>query len=143
MSSQFVHGVYIINKSGGLIFSWAATPAARLDTNEALRIASIWHSVSAITKQVSPVPGCHGMEVMHTDACDIYALQPMTGTKMLAVVGRGCAGAQGLLQRVYQLYCDYALKTPFYEMEMPIRCELFDQALSAAVGDFNATGMLS
>ena len=33
------------------------------------------------------------------------------------------------LCRVYDLYCDYVLKNPFYEVEMPIRCELFDQNL--------------
>ena len=33
------------------------------------------------------------------------------------------------LRRVYDLYCDYVLKNPFYEVEMPIRCELFDQNL--------------
>lgn len=28
--------------------------------------------------------------------------------------------------RVYDLYTDYVLKNPFYEVEMPVRCELFD-----------------
>ena len=31
--------------------------------------------------------------------------------------------------RIFDLYTDYVLKNPFYEMEMPIRCELFDQHL--------------
>lgn len=30
---------------------------------------------------------------------------------------------------MYDLYADYVLKNPFYEVEMPIRCELFDQNL--------------
>jgi Sybindin-like family len=34
---------------------------------------------------------------------------------------------------VYPLYADYVLKNPFYEVEMPIRCELFDANLAAAV----------
>ena len=34
---------------------------------------------------------------------------------------------------VYPLYADYVLKNPFYEVEMPIRCDLFDGALAAAV----------
>ena len=33
------------------------------------------------------------------------------------------------LCRIYDLYCDYVLKNPFYEVEMPIRCELFDSNL--------------
>ena len=39
--------------------------------------------------------------------------------------------------RVYNLYCDFVLKNPFYEVEMPIRCELFDQALLAAAAAAN------
>jgi hypothetical protein len=30
-----------------------------------------------------------------------------------------------LLHDVYELYGDYVLKNPFYEMDMPIRCDLF------------------
>lgn len=30
---------------------------------------------------------------------------------------------------VYDLYADYVLKNPFYEVDMPIRVELFDQNL--------------
>jgi hypothetical protein len=39
--------------------------------------------------------------------------------------------------RIYNLYCDFVLKNPFYEVEMPIRCELFDQSLLAAATVFN------
>lgn len=39
----------------------------------------------------------------------------------------------GLLKQIYELYTDYVLKNPFYEMEMPIRCELFDINLAQAV----------
>lgn len=38
-----------------------------------------------------------------------------------------------LLKLIYELYTDYVLKNPFYEMEMPIRCELFDLNLFQAV----------
>lgn len=34
-----------------------------------------------------------------------------------------------LLRKVFDLYTDYVLKNPFYETEMPIRCELFDANL--------------
>ena len=34
---------------------------------------------------------------------------------------------------MYELYTDYALKNPFYEVEMPIRCDLFDQNLAAVI----------
>lgn len=36
---------------------------------------------------------------------------------------------QAVAHRIYDLYTDYVLKNPFYEVEMPIKCELFDQHL--------------
>ncbi len=38
-----------------------------------------------------------------------------------------------LLKRIYELYADFALKNPFYSLEMPIRCELFDTNLQAVL----------
>ena len=35
-----------------------------------------------------------------------------------------------LLRIVYELYADYVLKNAFYEIDMPIKCELFDQHLA-------------
>ena len=45
----------------------------------------------------------------------------------------GFVGAKALLAAIYDLYTDYVLKNPFYEVEMPIRCELFDQHLAILV----------
>lgn len=38
-----------------------------------------------------------------------------------------------VLKEIYVLYADCALKDPFYEMDMPIRCELFTQAVDALI----------
>lgn len=45
----------------------------------------------------------------------------------------GAQHMEVLLKQIYELYTDYVLKNPFYEMEMPIRCELFDLNLSLAI----------
>ena len=42
------------------------------------------------------------------------------------------AGVDHLLHTIYDLYSDYVMKNPFYELEMPIRCELFEQNLQYA-----------
>ncbi|CBI39633.3 unnamed protein product, partial [Vitis vinifera] len=42
--------VYIINKSGGLIFYEDYGSAVRMDTNDSLRSASLWHSMHAISQ---------------------------------------------------------------------------------------------
>ena len=45
--------------------------------------------------------------------------------KFFVVVEPGAQGMDSLLKNIYDLYVDYVLKNPFYEVEMPIRCELF------------------
>ena len=45
----------------------------------------------------------------------------------------GTADIDYILREIYVLYADCALKDPFYELEMPIRCELFAQAVDALV----------
>lgn len=40
-------------------------------------------------------------------------------------------GLEFLLKKMYELYADYALKNPFYSLDMPIRCELFDVHLQS------------
>lgn len=57
----------------------------------------------------------------------------LAGTKFFVVCEPGALHMEGLLKVIYELYTDYVLKNPFYEMEMPIRCELFDLNLSQAV----------
>ncbi|PPD74245.1 hypothetical protein GOBAR_DD28830 [Gossypium barbadense] len=57
----------------------------------------------------------------------------MNQTKFFVVCEPGTQHMEALLKVVYELYTDYVLKNPFYEMEMPIRFELFDINLTQAV----------
>ncbi|KAB5541104.1 hypothetical protein DKX38_014078 [Salix brachista] len=143
-----IYSLYIINKSGGLIFYKDYGSAGRMDTNDSLRVASLWHSMHAISQQLSPTVGCLGIELLEADTFDLHCFQSLTGgylnpfiylfisvlgTKLFVVCEPGTQHMEGLLKVIYELYTDYVLKNPFYEMEMPIRCELFDINLSQAI----------
>ncbi|KAG6599171.1 Trafficking protein particle complex subunit 4, partial [Cucurbita argyrosperma subsp. sororia] len=128
-----IYSLYIINKSGGLIFYKDYGSAGRMDTNDSLRVASLWHSMHAISQQLSPISGCSGTELLEADTFDLHCFQSLTGTKFFVVCEPGTLHMEGLLKYIYELYTDYVLKNPFYEMEMPIRCELFDINLVQAV----------
>jgi hypothetical protein len=125
--------LYVVNKSGGLIFQRDFGGAPKLDTNDTLRLASIWHSLHAISAQLSPRPGCAGIELLEADTFDLHCFQAPSGTKFFCTSAPRALGAAPLLRVIYELYTDYVLKNPFYEAEMPIRCELFDQHLAAAI----------
>lgn len=50
-------------------------------------------------------------------------------------------GLEQLLKKIYELYSDFALKNPFYSLEMPIRCELFDTNLQALLEQADKNGI--
>ncbi|KAH7421400.1 hypothetical protein KP509_13G055400 [Ceratopteris richardii] len=87
----------------------------------------------AISQQLSPTLGCYGIELLEADTFDLRCFQALTGTKFFVVAEPGTQGLDSLLKNVYGLYVDYVLKNPFYEVEMPIRCELFDLSLTQLI----------
>jgi hypothetical protein len=128
-----IYNLFVINKSGGLIFYKDYGSTGRLDTNDSLRLASLWHSMHAISIQLSPTPGCTGVELLEADTFDLHCFQSLTGTKFFVATEPGTPGISNLLKNIYELYADYVLKNPFYEVEMPIRCELFELNLLQAI----------
>ncbi|KAK9086635.1 hypothetical protein Syun_029029 [Stephania yunnanensis] len=158
MDGAAIYSLFIINKSGGLIFYKDYGSAGRMDTNDSLRLASLWHSMHAISQQLSPTVGVQGSSfskptpsisiafslLQHTKTEGMYAINRrlpsldlsksiLAGTKFFVVCEPGTQRMEALLKFIYELFADYVLKNPFYEMEMPIRCELFDLNLLQAV----------
>mmetsp|Transcript_8157 Transcript_8157/g.17586 ORF Transcript_8157/g.17586 Transcript_8157/m.17586 type:complete len:167 (+) Transcript_8157:129-629(+) len=137
---MFLH-LFIVNKSGGLIHHRPLSPKApRIGTNEWLRIGSTFHSLHAIATEASPIklPGNKkagaddGIEEIQAQGMTLVCLQTRTGIKFVITTEPNTAVAVDLgqvLREIYILYTDCALKDPFYELEMPIRCELFTQGV--------------
>jgi trafficking protein particle complex subunit 4 len=87
------------------------------------------------------VPNSSGIEVLETDAFRLQCFQTLTGnppqlfgvlikgTKFLLITEPRQANVDAVLRRIYEFYSDYVMKNPFYQLEMPIRCELFDRNL--------------
>lgn len=55
------------------------------------------------------------------------------GTKFLIFAEPHQPNIDVICRRVYELYADYVMKNPFYQIEMPIRCEAFDRHLAAYI----------
>ena len=47
--------------------------------------------------------------------------------RFFVVASNEAHGLEDLLNKVYRKYTDYVLKNPFYDLDMPIRCLLFDK----------------
>ena len=148
-----VFSVWIVNKSGGLIFyknyandEHATTTrppttdidvdfSTGLDINDTLRLASVWHSLHAIsrTRSVAPVRKSSGIELLETSTFNLHCFETKTGIKFMVVGGKNAIGVERLLRRVYDVYADFAMKNPFYELEQPIQAELFEERVMIAV----------
>jgi len=119
-----------------LKFGWP-----RLITNEKIFLASMFYPLFAISCQLSPEPRSSGIQRLETAGFHLHCYQTLTGIKFLAVADPRQTGVEALLRRLHELYADYALKNPFYSLEMPIRCELFDTHVRAALEQAERLGV--
>ncbi|KAI8006985.1 Trafficking protein particle complex subunit 4 [Camellia lanceoleosa] len=74
-----IYSLYIINKSGGLVFYKDYSCAGRMDTNDRLRLVSLWHSMHAISQQLSLIMGCLEIELLQVDNFDLHCFQLLIG----------------------------------------------------------------
>lgn len=113
----------------------------KMTTNEKIFLASMFYPLFAIASQLSPEPKSSGIETLEADTFTLHCLQTLTGIKFIVITEPGLNNVDLLLKKIYELYADYALKNPFYALEMPIRCELFDQKLQALLDIVEKTGL--
>mmetsp|Transcript_11388 Transcript_11388/g.13048 ORF Transcript_11388/g.13048 Transcript_11388/m.13048 type:complete len:139 (-) Transcript_11388:238-654(-) len=124
-----LHNFFIVNKAGGLIYNRSFSSKAKLNGNDYLVLASTFHSLHSIASQVSPVKPHGGIESMEVDTFTLSCFQTQTGLKFFITADRNAPALPQFLRRVYQLYADYVLKNPFYELDQVVRCSLFDTKL--------------
>ncbi|AOW02070.1 Sybindin-like protein [Yarrowia lipolytica] len=126
-----VYALYILNKAGGLIFQRDyGTELAKLSSNDYLVLAGTFHGVHAISAKLSPIEGSSGIQTMETEKYALTCFQTVTGIKFLLITDLRQQFVDSVLKRVYQLFADYVMKSPFYQLDMPIRCTLFDLHLN-------------
>ncbi|KAK3587913.1 hypothetical protein CHS0354_014427 [Potamilus streckersoni] len=113
----------------------------KLTTNEKIMLASMFHSLFAIGSQLSPDLRSSGIEVLETDTFKLHCHQTMTGVKFIVIADPKQAHIDVLLKKLYEVYTDFALKNPFYSLDMPIRCDLFDSNLQGAIEQSEKLGI--
>uniref|UniRef100_A0A915HEL8 Trafficking protein particle complex subunit n=1 Tax=Romanomermis culicivorax TaxID=13658 RepID=A0A915HEL8_ROMCU len=114
-----------------------------LNTNEKIILSSMFHSLHAIAAQLSPVPQSSGIESLDTDSYRLQCFQTLTGIKFVVVADHASSPyLDQFLKKLYELYADFALKNPFYSLEMPVRCELFDQNVKLILDKFDKSGVI-
>lgn len=113
-------------------------------------------SVHAITARLNPVkagaadrtsttPGAipsrpeppSGLEVLESENFRLQCFNTMTGTKFLLFTDTTQTNVDVTMRKIYDMYTDYVMKNPFYQLEMPVRCDLFDRKLLSYIREIN------
>lgn len=118
-----------------------------------LIVSSFEIRVHAITSRLNPVrqprpqtppngipsrpEPASGLEVMETENFRLQCFTTLTGTKFLVFTDTTQANVDVTTRRIYELYSDYVMKNPFYQLEMPVRCEMFDRKLNSYIREIN------
>ena len=142
----------IINKAGGLIFSFAfptdGNPLAPV--NHLLVLASTFQSIHAISCLLAPDAAgpattamgpfvSIGITVVNGRDFNIHCRQTTTGLKFLLIVHSEEAIEDARLEMFFnKLYTSYAnciLKNPFYALDMPIKCQAFNNSILKIASD--------
>ena len=95
-----LHTLFITNRAGGLIYSKELSSGARLAGNEYLLLASTFHSLHAISKQLAPVPS-GGLQCVEAPAFTMHCMESPTGIKFFATARPGTRDVPAFLKRVY------------------------------------------
>ncbi|RBA15213.1 hypothetical protein FPRO05_12693 [Fusarium proliferatum] len=149
--SLTIFALIVINKAGGLVYNKIFHEGLQtISTNDYLVLAGTFHGVHAITSRLNPVknlPGAtppgnrpepsSGLEVLETENFRMQCFNTMTGTKFLLFTDTTQANVDVTIRRIYDLYADYVMKNPFYSLEMPIRCDIFDRKLLSYIREIN------
>ncbi|RAL13514.1 trafficking protein particle complex subunit 4 [Aspergillus homomorphus CBS 101889] len=140
------HGVHAITRTITPKLPYlATTPASNTSTTtsstptSATALASpsgtttpIPNTTSTAATYMYPIPGvaATGLDSLETDKFRLTCFQTLTGTKFLLFTDPHMANVEPVMRKIYEFYADFVMKNPFYQLEMPVRCEAFDRNLN-------------
>ncbi|PWY65351.1 Sybindin-like protein [Aspergillus sclerotioniger CBS 115572] len=130
------HGVHAITRTITPKLPLAATippvtPTSTTTPNIASPSSTSTPTPSSTTSYTFPNPGvpATGLESLETDKFRLTCFQTLTGTKFLLFTEPTMTNIDVVMKKIYELYADFVMKNPFYQLEMPVRCEAFDRNL--------------
>ncbi|XP_026193596.1 trafficking protein particle complex subunit 4 [Cyclospora cayetanensis] len=140
--------LFINNKHGSLVFQRNFREGLCLKANDAIRQASTFHGLSEIAAQLSPVrpPAIgelsfiqpKGICIIEAFGFKVQCLETLTGLRFVLVAETGVSSQliENCLRQAYAAYTDFGLKNPFYDLDMPLRCQLFEEEIDKIFGDY-------
>lgn len=94
-----------------------------------------------LPKNKNPRTGADdGIEVIDAGGMILQCLQTRTGMKFVITSTTTKEDLSDVLREVCLLYVDCALKNPFYELDMPIKVDLFNRGVDLLVEQYHSSG---
>ena len=131
----------IVNKNGSLIYDRRFTNKIELNSNDYIQIAAIFYSMHAISSKLTPSSLSkssdlklynQGIEVIEANSVKLVCYQTLTKLKFIFVIDYQSNDSDCIymFKKIYDIYSDLVSKNPFYELDMPIRIEAFDNEIT-------------
>lgn len=144
------YAVYIISKSGSLLYERTVddpgSPLAAQTSNDQLVIAGNLHGIYAIASELTPrgaqpqaqqpkAKVSRGLRHVQCERFSVHVTQTATGLKFVLVTSpRATEQAVARLHvTLYELYTDWLMKNPLYNLGMPCRVPRFDAEVARAL----------
>ncbi|OJJ04367.1 hypothetical protein ASPVEDRAFT_172514 [Aspergillus versicolor CBS 583.65] len=107
------------------------TPGAGTTPNSSSGLPLPQASSTSNANSTYPIPSIpiSGLEMLETEKFRLTCFQTLTGTKFLLFTDPLMENVDVVMKGVYEIYADYVMKNPFYQIEMPVRCERFDRGV--------------
>lgn len=105
--------------------------APTISTTSKSEAASQNAQILSTGKQMSSNTNRTGLKSVETDLFNLYIFQTVSGLKFVLITMPNLdpievQRTEDLFRYLYVAYSDYAMKNPFYSMDMPIKSSLFD-----------------
>ena len=139
--------LFIVNKHGSLLFQNDFVPRTGTTTNDKIRLASTFHTLSAMAAEVSPVRplgAIRGLTHVAFEAFCVHCLNTVTGLQIMLVTNANVSSAisSDVLSKIYLVYAEHAMGNPFYVEDMPIRLAGFNRGVKAVIAGTGQTVIL-
>jgi hypothetical protein len=136
-----IYSIYIINRSGGVIFKQDSEHGrAQDDANDGIRMGSLFYAFNSMAQDFSPVLQTGQLIAMESDNFSLKCLYTDSGTTFFALGDPNESNLDLFLQQVYELYCSFALKNPYWEYDQPVHnaCEKFVLSVERLINNHNS-----
>lgn len=110
-----VEELYIVNRSGGLVY----TTDKQTEANALMIIASSIQSLNEITRNC--LSTCHFYQAVIYETKRMHIFRTVTGFTFIFTAGENAQSKiEETYKHVYRHFCEFVLADPFYSLEMPI-----------------------